>query len=293
MIDVPRSWKVVENLLVGIVVDPQSLSYQIHLLDLFQYKSWTESVSNTQLKSRLSSQGFDDITDENIKYLLNALEKAVEDQQLQLTNTNGELIGKVSNKSVDWEFKFSGSGSLEILCKYILQQTSTINYLNFKFEKVVQLIEQKDHYIKYLSENYKSINGDELMRKYYKNNPDIDHELLNKFDESVWSDTINFGNDSDVNNLKNAIKIRPLKRDPLNAKEHQEFTEAFDYSYSPKKGKVNLDHVKQESPSPFIKEELVVEERTIKQEPTEQEPPKGNSPKRRKRQGMIRSKERT
>lgn len=252
-IKIPSKWQQVEindsPLLLGIYVDLKKLAYQAFMLDLFQYKVWWDSVDKEQLESRLNAKGFEDLTPENMQYLLEVLTTTIESKDITFKNKDAMFLGLVNDKSVDWEFEFTPHDGKEILCKFSLQQMSTMSYLSFKYDKLVQLVSHKDHYIKYLTENYKSINGDELIKRYYKNNKNLNHELLNKFDETLWTEDINkdFDYDSDRNNLISATKVvtRPPRTSTVdNETEAEHELEAYDFSYSPKKRKLTTMNTK-------------------------------------------------
>lgn len=205
MFDLPLSWNSIiiasanpRKVIYGYQCDSYNKEYSIYITDFKEV--WVEVLSKHEIIQKANSYGIEDTEDLNLDYLLDELSKGFyEDNSKTLLfsfqKTNTCLDDKICikfNNDFEWDFlatKQSLSVSISLLSQINFQQFENHNYLKFKNEELVKVIQIKDHYIKYLTENYKAINGDELMKKYMKNNR-ASSKYANKYDEALCTPEI-------------------------------------------------------------------------------------------------------
>lgn len=206
MFDLPLSWNSIIILFVnprkviyGYQCDFDNKTYSIYITDFKNV--WLERLSKQDIIDRANSYGIEDTEDEKLHYLLEVLRTGIEcgdaDKTLlfsimninETRSNNENAIHVKFNGEISWDFsveKQSPSNAIDLLSQINFQQFENHNYLNYKIEQLERLVNIKDHYTVYLSENYKAINGDELIRKYKKNNK-TDAKYLHKYDRKSWN----------------------------------------------------------------------------------------------------------
>lgn len=206
MFDLPLSWNSIfipfvnpRKVIYGYQCDFNNKAYSIYITDFKNV--WLERLSKQDIIDKANSYGIEDTEDEKLHYLLEVLRNGVEcgdvDKTLLFSITkinrtmsdNENTIQAKFTGEIDWDFsvvKQSPSNAIDVISQINFQQFENHNYLNYKVEQLERLINIKDHYIIYLSENYKAINGDELIKKYRKNNK-ADAKYLHKYDRKLWS----------------------------------------------------------------------------------------------------------
>lgn len=206
MFDLPLSWNSIiipfanpRKVIYGYQCDFNNKEYSIYVTDFKNV--WIEELSKQNIIERANSYGIEDTEDEKLYYLLEVLKNGVESRdadkpllfsvdeinRAELLKENA-ILGKF-NGEIEWDFtirKQPPSVAIDVISQINFQQCENHNYLNYKIEQLERLINIKDHYISFLSENYKAINGDQLIKKYRKNNK-ADAKYLHKYDKTLWS----------------------------------------------------------------------------------------------------------
>lgn len=243
MITLPQHWVRIKvkdrSCLLGLNVDFVQLLYQLYVIDLTGFKIWFENKTKSQMSDTLQSKGFLDLDDEKIELFLTRLLALIQ-KDLQINNDDKCLRFKVSDNTIEWEFTpiTDSQRTNEIYSKFILNQMSTINVLNAKMKSIVDTIHERDNYMKYLKENYRLINGEALLKKYQKINPNP--EVSEEFNVNAWEKKLD-----SINNLHSEEEIIEnfLKR-IQSTKEH----------ISPKRRRRSLEHINLDN-IPVIKSE--------------------------------------
>lgn len=206
MFDLPLSWNSIlissvnpRNVIYGYQCDFNNKVYSVYITDFKNV--WLECLSKQDIIAKANGYGIQDTEDEKLDYLLEVLTNGFkcEDADKTLlfsmakineTVIDTENIIRVNfNGEIEWDFsvvKQPPATAIDIISQINFQQFENHNYLNYKVEELERLVNIKDHYIVYLTENYKAINGDELIKKYRKNNKS-DAKYLHKYDREVWN----------------------------------------------------------------------------------------------------------
>lgn len=157
-----------------------------------------ECLSKTQIVDRAHLQSIEDLDDKKLLYLLTACKDSVEKEHFHLTRNRPGWELKIS-EPIEWKFLLRNA-SLEETSKFFGQ----LNRQHFRKEalmmhrmdKLQQLLDVRDYYIMFLSQNLKSINGGEVIRKFNRNFKDQSKLLqLKKEDWQKWSDESYIQND--------------------------------------------------------------------------------------------------
>ena len=206
MFDLPLSWNSIiipfanpRKVIYGYQCDFNNKGYSIYITDFKNV--WIETLSKKGIIEKVNSYGIEDTEDEKLHYLLEVLKNGVESRDADKTlvfsidevnrtefHKEGIIYGKF-NGEIEWDFsmvKQPPSVAIDVISQINFQQCENHNYLNYKIEQLERLIGIKDQYITFLSENYKAINGDQLIKKYRKNNK-TDAKYLHKYDKTLWS----------------------------------------------------------------------------------------------------------
>lgn len=199
----PPNWEVVtiepftRKLLYGFGCNLENLSYGIYATDFKDV--WSEQLSNLNIIERANSYGIEDLYDEKVRLLLSTLAEnfnfTTKGRDLDFSfSSSYEISHKAShiaiksNEKVNWEFSLeilSPENAASFFSKYALQQHENQVYLHYHVQNLDRIIDEKDRYIDYLATNYKAINGDELMRKYIRNNK-YATKYIGKHDSNYW-----------------------------------------------------------------------------------------------------------
>lgn len=267
MFDLPLTW----NSATIQATDPQKViyGYQCNLDKHYYYvyitdfkDVWLETLSRLEIIEKANAYGMEDLNDESLCYLLDTLKKGFDSEErntiLQFSFGSKETdpekpIHVKFNRDIDWEFSLSKQDSktaFDIVSYINFQQFENHNYFKHKIDELEKMIEVKDHYIVYLTENYKALNGDELMKKYRKNNK-MDVEYIHKYNKAYWSEKVQKSYAATLGRRKYLKKSSNDKlwthiNNSLEDKEAWIFSKLFDLLFS-----------EELSPEPrFIKEEL-------------------------------------
>lgn len=189
MVNIPNQWGQItindNRCLIGLNIDEVQLQYQLYVIDLVGFKVWFEQKTKSQILTVLNSKGFLDLEDEKLKLFLNRLQDLIHKDAPSVVSDNNVSI-TVQDNTISWEFTpMDGhENTNEIYSKFILKQLSVINAFDNQMENLLHTIHERDNYMKYLKENYRLINGEALLKKYHKINPNP--EVSQEFDVKAW-----------------------------------------------------------------------------------------------------------
>ncbi|WEJ97715.1 hypothetical protein PSN45_005274 [Yamadazyma tenuis] len=196
----PQTWVAIgyrlKKLLVGAAIDSDNCGYSVVLVDISGPKLWSTSSNEKSTRSALELEGFLDLDKDKLRIILQGLRDSIYDGSVSILSTEditttAELTAQVYIKSHDlkWTLWLAESQENLDLQKFIIGQFAAMSRLENKLDALSDLVHQKDHYIRYLTESYKVINGDELLKKYNKINP-RHKEAVGVYDEKKWNDSI-------------------------------------------------------------------------------------------------------
>lgn len=218
-ISMPEQWCQVEfennNYLLGIDMDEQNLGCQIYLVDVFHHGIWLQMLQSDVIVDSLNAQGFLIIDDEKLLVFLQRLKESIhQENSFILKKNEKDLFTLKFHGKIEWEVSLEEPDhSDQFWSKFILTQFAAVNTLQYQLSKLTELIRTKDRYIQYLSENYKFINGDEMIKKYSVINPDSD-AAMHEFNDNKWLHDImtDYKDESDdLTKVKNAISNLPVR----------------------------------------------------------------------------------
>ena len=237
----PGEWNTVDSsigqVICGFACDSDDFRYSIYLsdLDICYY----ETLDKEQIVARAKSEGIEDLKDADIRFLLSGCKQSVDKEDLKVEVGAQELVVVVSNP-VEWKFrlrKASVEENAAFFKKLNRQHFQKEGLLLHRIEKLHQLLAGRDYYIMFLSQNLKSINGDEVLRKFERNFKEQSELLqLKKDDWQKWSEESYQGKD-----VWNDIKR--ITRSPTTSKQTDTMVKVEPQSPSP------VPRIKQETSS--------------------------------------------
>ena len=264
--------------------------YAVYVTDLSNL--WLDEPSEEKVQKLALSEGISDFDASKYDLLLSQLETAFNDaQKLEFSApSDGPITIKAPLSSeLVWNFelvKADEKVTSLFFSQVFTHSLSNHNYLLFRIAKLESMIRTRDNYMLYLEENYKTVNGTELIDKYRRQRPD-DAKLLTRYD-------------SDATKLDTSSSFRNLMLKNTDADLHQLLwrivSAAVDDEHTWKSSIANpeKDVVAETVPSVIKRERDTASDsitlKRIKLEPLEQVPKikqKSTSP-RRKRIGIVR-----
>lgn len=218
----PGEWNTIDSsigqLICGFACDSDDFRYSIYLsdLDICYY----ETLNKEQIVARAKSDGIEDLKDADIRFLLSGCKQSVDNEDLKVEISAQELVVVVS-KPVEWKFRLKKATVEEnaaFFKKLNRQHFQKEGLLLHRIEKLHQLLAGRDYYIMFLSQNLKSINGDEVLRKFERNFKEQSELLqLKKNDWQKWSEESYQGKDvwNDIKRITRSPTKLPKHTDPL------------------------------------------------------------------------------
>ncbi|CCE85273.1 Piso0_004856 [Millerozyma farinosa CBS 7064] len=203
MLEIPRTWfstslssqgteKV--KLLYGYEFSGESKSYLICTTDLNDV--WIERLNKSQIIKKAKRFGIEDLSDK-VEDLLavfsegfgsrsknKTLKFEINDQSLGAT----DVINIIFAQDIQWRFelqKQSHQIATEFFASMNIQQFRNHAFLDYKIQQLERAIKDKDHYILYLEQNYKAVNGNEIIRKFHRMNEN-QVTFAKPFDMEEW-----------------------------------------------------------------------------------------------------------
>lgn len=197
MVELPLSWNrsrseqlQPSNIIFGFIYDENDHTYGLYITNFKNV--WSEVLTRNQLLQKAGSFGLERLTDSQVVDLLKSLKSAINDlKEIPLEgfdSKNGSMKLTIRIEELSWPFellKRTDNESVQFLAALNFQQFSIQNSLNYKVADLQRIMKKKDYFIKFLSENFKSSHGDELIRKFRKNHHS-DIESLDPFNEEKW-----------------------------------------------------------------------------------------------------------
>ncbi|ODV67670.1 hypothetical protein HYPBUDRAFT_122317, partial [Hyphopichia burtonii NRRL Y-1933] len=181
-----------ERYIYGIDCDSSNQSYNIFCTNFTS--TWAERLSKGEIISKADDSGIR-IDDEGLTLLIETfslskgdLNEYIEFRWTPDASLNGLEIKFKKSGYFDWTFdltKLSDLNHIIFMEALNYQQFVNHDFLLHKIKEFEKMIESKDQFIYYLSENYISLNGDEMIKKYKKNNQ-ANADSLDKYDKQKW-----------------------------------------------------------------------------------------------------------
>lgn len=195
-----------ERYIYGIDCDSSNQSYNIFCTNFTS--TWAERLTKGEIISKADDSGIR-IDDEGLTLLIEtfflskgdlneyiefrwtpdaSVKRESDEEEHGTSKLNGLEIKFKKRGYFDWTFeltKLSDSNHIKFMEALNYQQFVNHDFLLHKIKEFEKMIESKDQFIYYLSENYISLNGDEMIKKYKKNNQ-ANADSLDKYDKQKW-----------------------------------------------------------------------------------------------------------
>lgn len=161
--------------------------YAVYLSDMEMV--WFTSPTKKEVCDKASAQGISDFDESKLAFFVGELVKMFGAQSPSLkffrqSNVLFTIETQVA-QNIPWHFELRLADSSETASFFRNVCVSTFanhNFLLYKISQLEHLIKARDKYIVYLEENYKTINGMELMEKYKRQHVE-DARLLVNYDK--------------------------------------------------------------------------------------------------------------
>lgn len=158
------------HLIYGIDIDQSNQSYKFYATNFGCV--WVELLQTDDIIQRANSLGMEDVKKGGkfLNVLLETLDAEAGNPQSVSIKLGTDYV-KLTMQSEDlhWNFmalKQDPSTANEVYVKLNFQLFTQLDFLLYRIRALEKLINGKDHYINFLSENYKAVNGDELIKRY-------------------------------------------------------------------------------------------------------------------------------
>lgn len=144
---------------------------------------WTCRPEEDDVATAAAEANISDFSPEKLRLLVLLFEALFATPQLKLALTeNGTEISIVTDISdvLKWQFhlkRLSSEAELDFFASLCLQSYHTHSFLKHLALKLESTIRIQQKYILYLEENYKTVNGSELMEKYKRQHPEDARDL--------------------------------------------------------------------------------------------------------------------
>ncbi|CUM64156.1 uncharacterized protein PRCAT00001748001 [Priceomyces carsonii] len=194
----PSSFKSIcpPNFIYGLRINKETNSYCFYITNFSD--AWVEATSEEDLLEKAGSLGYEDLDDDALKNLLETLGEGSCDNTkgkalnfTTLSLSREDIIISLSFKELLWNFKLKKQLQeylTELLSALNFQQFRNHNYLQHDINYLKKLIKLKDLYMSYLTENLKLSHGNEIIKRYSKNNRS-EYAALKEFNDSEWAKT--------------------------------------------------------------------------------------------------------
>lgn len=179
-----------------------TLPYTVFLTDL--QSLWVDAPTVLQVSSEAARGGLQ-ITTEKLAYLVEKLVKSVNEGEFECDLKQKIIKGKVDE--LKWTFTLAKADEAQT-CSFLsaFSTRSLDNHAKLidRISALERRLQEKDKYIMYLEENYKTINGSDLIDRYKPKA--IEHSdrtsLAAVMNDPVWETTL-------VKPEKVTVKIEP------------------------------------------------------------------------------------
>lgn len=164
----------------------QDIPYAVYASDLNSV--WVSCPSEEEVYEKANLLGIANFNDSKLKFFLDELVKIYgsESPPLLISKESDVLFtieAEVSD-NIKWNFQLKladSSVTAEFFKNTCISGFANHSFLVYKISQLENLIKARDKYTLYLEENYKTVNGTELMQKYKRQHLD-DALLLMKYD---------------------------------------------------------------------------------------------------------------
>lgn len=296
---IPSLWKVFEveeqKLIVGILEDN---GYEIYVADIFSNEVWRQRRSQDEVIKVLNTKGYDDIENDALEYVMNILIGQIRKGSWEsVSKTDSQVTITIRHEDkgegvvFEWMYELLRMEPLDqadFCNQLMMQQLNRVYRLKTRKRKAIEIISLKNHYIRYLTENYKAINGSDVLEKYGKNNSDI-IEAIESFENENENEHDDEDEDEDEKDLSPGELLNVIE--DTNDSQMQYISPAL---ASPRAKRVKTSSgsrkSSQKSPTPPpVKQEPMIKQEPIKQEPMikQEQTELNGSPKRHRRKGII------
>lgn len=183
----PRLWFCVsdQHLLCGFA---PGAPYAVYVTDFASV--WYDVPTLADIAAKARSLGVVGFGTTQINYLLEAAQKAFGKGDFDLQKENDSYsLSFVLSENLTWSFSLRLADSLlasSVFAHLTATQYANHAYLLTKISSLERSLAAKDNYITYLEENYKTINGSELVDKFKRQHKD-EASLLSKYDPDALS----------------------------------------------------------------------------------------------------------
>lgn len=149
---------------------------------------WKEFLDKKDIITKAASYGVEDLSNVQLNYLLDRMKSTSEqatESKFQFQKDGDDVRGIILfeiDVGFPWAVKLHKvelPDVVDVLAAINYQQFGIHDYMRYKIEELEKIINSKDRYTTYLEENYKTLNGDELIRKYKNSILDYPHHLDN------------------------------------------------------------------------------------------------------------------
>lgn len=191
----PSSWKSVEldgaRYMYGFA-PLCTQAYAVYVSDM--EKVWMGKYGKEKVFETAESLGIVDFDEEKFVLLINELAslfeaglvKLVRDSDVTFT-VEAKIMGHIT-----WTFELDLAESSEAAAFFknvLVSEFANHSFLTYKISQLENLIRARDEYTLYLEENYKTVNGSELIDKYRRQHVDASR-LLARYDRTVSNSRI-------------------------------------------------------------------------------------------------------
>ncbi|QRG38926.1 hypothetical protein FDK38_003346 [Candidozyma auris] len=145
-----------------------TLAYACYLSDLTTV--WADSSNSDEIAAHAKKLGLSKVDTDALAYLTKELESAFYDERVQFERVGAEYHLSVSlPDGLNWQMrlqKMDAHNTAKFFASLNASQFANHSYLAYKVAQLEKALRAKDKYILYLEENYRTVNGSELMDKY-------------------------------------------------------------------------------------------------------------------------------
>lgn len=168
--------------------------YAVYVSDLD--KVWIARPETAEVFDTARSVGIADFGHDKLPFFVAELAKLFTADPLPLhfskvSDVEFRISAKVAG-NIDWEFRLplaDSSVTAEFFRQVLLCEFANHSFLAYKVSQLENLLRARDEYTLYLEENYKTVNGSELMDKYKRQHADAPR-LLATYDRDVSNQRI-------------------------------------------------------------------------------------------------------
>lgn len=180
----PNAWKCTEiagaDYMYGFCA---SAPYLVYVTDLT--KVWVDAPACEKVQKMAVAAGITNFDEAKLRYLVGQLEAQVDSFEMRKVSDSVISAHTTVADGLKWTFSLElavPEDAAEFFRKLSLVQFANHSFLLYKVAQLEAIIRARDKYTLYLEENYKTINGSELMNKYRRQHLD-ETELLQKFNK--------------------------------------------------------------------------------------------------------------